>query len=84
LLQVISDVSLANKNELTSIDSIDCSKCYKYCQVVIGLVDPVHTQSHTIHYVHDILAKIDKVREDIPSIIVSSETLKSTPDTRES
>ncbi len=59
----------------TSIHRIDSSKCDKQRQHAMRLVDPIHTERGVVHDSSCVLPTIYQMREDISSIVVTTEAL---------
>lgn len=69
---------------LTGVDAVDRRECDEQGKIGASIVDPVQTEAHGGRNRHGVLAAVHKVRKDVPGIVITSETLKGTPNSRQS
>ena len=63
------------KIELTAVDRVEDSESNESSTILGRLVDAVDTQGDVKNYACSILAAIDKMREDVPGVVVTSDAL---------
>lgn len=67
---------------LTAVNAVDDGKGNVYSQVGLGVVDSIDGQCHIRHNRHSIFTTVNKMGEDVPSVLVSAKTLQQSPDWR--
>jgi hypothetical protein len=67
---------------LTAVQGVDRRKCNEYCKMISGLVNSVNTEGEIIHDGHGVFSAIDKMREYVSSVVVTTNALQRTPNTR--
>jgi hypothetical protein len=70
------------QGQLTRVKRITQSKGDEHNQFRAIPIDPIHTQGHIMQNCKGIFPAVSEMGKYIPSIIVTAETLKHTPDSR--
>lgn len=67
----------------TGIESVDARKCDVESKVRFRSLEAIQAEQHSGDDGHHVLSAVDKMRKHVLCIIVTSDTLQSTPDRRQ-
>lgn len=65
--------------ELTAIDCVDGRESNEHGEIALGMVDAVNAESGIIRNCHSVFTAVDKMREYVSSIVVTTKTLQCAP-----